>query len=98
MAIKQEGGVDDDDDDRSPIAYVQALIKIVMSVSKDKLLIGKLENIIMPMIEHSLTFTGYEITDDCIECAILFVIHGSDRISHNMQMLFPKLIIFVLND
>lgn len=61
---------------RSPVAYVQAISKIVMSVCRDTELISKLEPVMMPMIISSLEPMGVEITDECIECAIVLMFHG----------------------
>jgi hypothetical protein len=70
-----------DDMTRSPVAYIQAISKIIMSVCKDSKLIAKLENIMMPMIHTSLEPMGVEITDECIECAIVLMFHGESKVS-----------------
>lgn len=87
--------INNDDNGRSPVAYVQAICKIVMSVHKDQALISKLEVIIMPLIDSSLSPLGMEITDDCIECAIMLLSHGNTPVSPDMITLFSKFIKFV---
>jgi hypothetical protein len=83
---------------RSPVAYVQAISKILMSVSRDKELITKLEPVMMPMIISSLEPMGVEITDECIECAIVLMYHGKEKISPLIQDLFKRLIKFIEDD
>ena len=83
---------------RSPVAYVQAISKILMSVSRDKELITKLEPVMMPMIITSLEPMGVEITDECIECAIVLMYHGKEKISPLIQDLFKRLIKFIEDD
>jgi hypothetical protein len=83
---------------RSPVAYVQAISKIMMSVSRDKELITKLEPVMMPMIISSLEPMGVEITDECIECAIVLMYHGKEKISPLIQDLFKRLIKFIEDD
>ena len=50
------------------------------------------------MIESSLKPEGVHITDDCIECAIMLLIHGGDKVSDRMKQIFHKLLAFVLKD
>jgi len=83
---------------RSPIAYVQAISKIIMSVNRNKELISKLESVIMPMIISSLEPMGVEITDECIESAIVLMFHGREKVSPLMQDLFKRLIKFIEDD
>jgi hypothetical protein len=39
-----------------------------------------------------------ETTDECIDCAIMILFHGNERISQGMLNLFSKLLKFVLED
>jgi hypothetical protein len=52
----------------------------------------------MPMIHTALEPMGVEITDESIECAIVLMFHGKDKISPLMQDLFKRLLKFVLDD
>jgi hypothetical protein len=45
---------EDSDSNRSPLAYIITLGKIIMSVCKDQALIMKLEPLLLPVIESSL--------------------------------------------
>jgi len=69
-----------------------------MSFCRDSALVAKLEGIIMPLIDSTLDTVGSEITDECIECAIMLLFHGHERVSLPMQQLFGKFVRFVLDD
>ena len=76
-----------------------AISKIIQSVKGDAELISMLEVLIMPILEISLSSQeGWDIIDECIDCALLLIMYGTGRVSPKMQDYFIRLLGFVLNN
>ena len=70
----------EDDDGESALAAVgcvTAIRRILDSVSANSNLLQKLEEIIFPILMHSLTLDGLDAIEDGLDCIALFVYYSA---------------------
>ena len=70
----------EDDDGESALAAVgciQAIRRVVESAQKDPAMLNQLQNIIYPILMHSLTPEGLDAIEDGLDCIALLLYHGN---------------------
>lgn len=67
-----------------------AIRRILDSIQDQKELIAKVEELIYPILLHSLTPDGMDSIEDGLDCIALLLYHGSQNgVSANMWKIFP---------
>jgi len=83
----------DDDDGESALAAVgcvTAIRRILDSVQNNKELMSKVEELVYPIMLHSLTPDGMDSIEDALDCIALLLYHGSTNgVSRNMWKVYP---------
>ena len=81
----------DEDDGESALAAVgcvTAVRRIIDSVQKNAELLQKVEEVVYPLLLHSLTPDGLDAIEDSLDCIAMLLYHGK-TVSVNMWKLFP---------
>ena len=93
--IKQDPDADDGESILTAVASLTSIRRILDAISEDEPLISQVENIIYPVILHTLTIDGLDSIEEGIDCITLLAHHGyksSRPLSHNMWKLYPQLL------
>lgn len=93
--------VDDDDGEgaMAAVGCVTAIRRILDSISEQKELISRVEELIYPMLLHSLTPDGMDSIEDGLDCIALLLYHGSQNgVSAHMWKMFPQLLYIIVGD
>ena len=90
----------EDDDGESALAAVgcvTALRRILDSCQKNKHLLVQMEDIIYPILVHSLTSQGMDAIEDGVDCLTLLLYYG-EHISPKLWALFPQMLYVVCGE
>ena len=92
----------DDDDGESALAAVgcvTAIRRIIDSVQKNTELIAKIEEVVYPVLLHSLTPDGLDSIEDSLDCIAMILYHGKQgAISASIWKLFAQLLYVVCGE
>jgi len=100
VRLSQTSAEDDEGEGAlAAVGCVTAVRRILDSIQKNKELLDKVEEIIYPMLLHSLTPDGLDSIEDGLDCIAMVLYHGSNNgVSKNMWKIFPQLLYVVIGD
>lgn len=90
---------DDGESALAAVGCVTAIRRILDSVSTNAPLLQKLEEIVFPILMHSLTMDGLDAIEDGLDCIALFVYYSTKgNITANLWKLYPQLLYIVVGE
>ena len=98
--LSQTNAEDDDGEGAmAAVGCVTAIRRILDSISEQKEIVSKVEELIYPMLLHSLTPDGMDSIEDGLDCIALLLYHGSQNgVSPHMWKIFPQLLFIIAGD
>ena len=76
---------------------VSAIFKIIQGVRKHKECLGKIEEVVFPVILHSMTPDGVEHVEHAMDCAT-GLIYYQEKVSEKMWRVFESVLVLVAGD
>jgi hypothetical protein len=97
IAADQAGGDDWGESILAACGAVTSIRRILDACQDDVALLRQIENIIYPVLLHSLTPDGLDAIEEGIDCITLLLYHGykSPPLSNDMWKLYPQLLYVV---
>ena len=90
----------DDDDGECALAAqgcVVTIRRIIDSVSKNQELLGKIEELALPMLMFCLTPDGMDSIDDALDCITMMLYHGG-KVTPRMWKVYSHLLYLICGD
>lgn len=95
----QVTGDDNGDGALTAVGCMAAIRCILESIKDQKESVARIEELIQPIILHSLTPDGMDNIEEALSCIALVLYHGNQNgVSHNIWKIFPQLLYVIVGD